>query len=151
MSWGAVKPFSRYAQQSEPAMTNTDFQQNLSLAPTQSTPAVTADWETGLLVMTGESYPENTYEIFDNIIGWVEEFLRSESRPLRVELKLNYLNTSSIRAMIDIFDRLQLAADDGRNIVVCWFYDSRNPRSAELGEEFKEDYSFDFEITAVAA
>jgi hypothetical protein len=132
-------------------MTNTDFHKNLSLAPTQSTPAIQAEWDTGLLVMTGESYPENTYEIFDSIIDWVEGFLGSEDRPLRVELKLNYLNTSSIRAMIDIFDRLQSAADDGRSITVCWFYDSRNPRSAELGEEFKEDYTFDFEIAAVTA
>ncbi|MCP9805106.1 biofilm regulation phosphoprotein SiaC [Cyanobium sp. T1B-Tous] len=132
-------------------MTNTDFQKNLSLAPTQSTPAVKAEWDEGLLVMTGESYPENTYEIFDSIIGWVEEFLGSEDRPLKVELKLNYLNTSSIRAMIDIFDRLQSAADDGRSITVSWFYDSRNPRSAELGEEFKEDYTFEFEIAAVAS
>lgn len=130
-------------------MTNTDFQKDLSLAPTQSTPAVKAEWDAGLLVMTGESYPENTYEIFDSIIGWVEEFLGSEDRPLKVELKLNYLNTSSIRAMIDIFDRLQSAADDGKVITVCWFYDSRNPRSAELGEEFKEDYTFNFEITSV--
>ncbi|MEX0589114.1 MAG: biofilm regulation phosphoprotein SiaC [Cyanobium sp.] len=132
-------------------MANTDFQKNLSLAPTQSTPAVTAEWDSGVLVMTGESYPENTYEIFDNIIGWVEEFLHSEQRPLKVELKLNYLNTSSIRAMIDIFDRLQSASDDGKIIEVCWFYDSRNPRSAELGEEFKEDYTFNFEIAAIVA
>lgn len=130
-------------------MTNTDFQKNLSLAPTMSTPAVTAEWETGVLVMTGESYPENTYEIFDNIIGWVEEFLHSGSQPLKIELRLNYLNTSSIRAMIDIFDRLQNAADQGKEIAVSWFYDSRNPRSAELGEEFKEDYTFDFLIEAV--
>ena len=131
-------------------MKNTEFQKNLSLAPTQSTPAVTAEWDTGILVMTGESYPENTYEIFDNIIGWVEEFLHSCSRPLKADLRLNYLNTSSIRAMIDIFDRLQNAADQGRQITVCWFYDSRNPRSAELGEEFKEDYTFDFSIVAIA-
>ena len=130
-------------------MTNTEFQKNLSLAPTQSTPAVTAEWDTGVLVMTGESYPENTYEIFDNIIGWVEEFLHSGSRPLKIELRLNYLNTSSIRAMIDIFDRLQNAADQGKEIAVSWFYDSRNPRSAELGEEFMEDYTFNFSIEAV--
>ena len=130
-------------------MKNTEFQKNLSLSPTQSTPAVTAEWDTGVLTMTGESYPENTYEIFDNIISWVEEFLHSGSRPLKIELRLNYLNTSSVRAMIDIFDRLQNAADQGKEIAVSWFYDSRNPRSAELGEEFKEDYSFDFSIEAV--
>jgi len=130
-------------------MMKSDFQKNLTLAPTQSTPAVSTDWDKGLLVMTGESYPENTYEIFDSIIEWVEEFLRTEDRPLDLQLRLNYLNTSSIRAMIDIFDRLQAAADEGKAIAVSWFYDSRNPRSAELAEEFKEDYSFAFAINSV--
>jgi hypothetical protein len=50
--------------------------------------------------------------------------------------------------MIDIFDHLQAAFESGRKLSVSWLYDSRNPRSAELGEEFKEDYTFDFSITA---
>jgi hypothetical protein len=122
---------------------------DLVLAPSQSTPSVMADWRAGKLEMQGESYPENTYEIFDGIISWVQTFLELTDRALRVELQLSYLNTSSIRAMIDIFDRLERAAHDGRDISVLWLYDSRNPRSAELGEEFKEDYTFDFEILAI--
>ncbi|MFM7652702.1 MAG: biofilm regulation phosphoprotein SiaC [Vulcanococcus sp.] len=123
---------------------------NLSLAASSSTPAVTADWEAGVLSMVGESYPENTYEIFDEIISWVESYLGVCDRPLQVELQLNYLNTSSIRAMIDIFDRLQAAYDAGRSLSVNWLYDSRNPRSAEMGEEFKEDYTFDFAIAVLS-
>lgn len=119
---------------------------NLALGATMSTPEVLADWQSGVLSMVGESYPENTYEIFDQIITWVEIFLLKCDRALHVQLRLNYLNTSSIRAMIDIFDRLQAAHDDGRELSVSWFYDSRNPRSAEMGEEFKEDYSFPFAI-----
>ena len=119
---------------------------NLSLPASQSTPAIDADWAAGLLVMTGESYPENTYEVFDQVISWVESYLETGTTPLRVNLKLNYLNTSSIRAMIDIFDLLQTACDEGGDVAVHWIYDSRNPRSAELGEEFKEDYSFPFNI-----
>jgi len=122
---------------------------NLSLVATASTPAVQADWQQGLLSMVGESYPENTYEIFDEIISWVESYLDECDRPLRIELQLNYLNTSSIRAMIDIFDCLQSAHEDGRDLSVSWLYDSRNPRSAEMGEEFKEDYTFDFVISVM--
>lgn len=123
---------------------------NLSIPPTASTPAVTASWDGGFLRMAGESYPENTYEIFDEIITWVESYLSDCEKPLRVELQLNYLNTSSIRAMIDIFDLLQAAFDGGRELSVEWSYDSRNPRSAEMGEEFKEDYTFAFHISAMA-
>jgi SiaC family regulatory phosphoprotein len=119
---------------------------NLLLAATTATPAVRADWQEGHLHMKGESYPENTYEIFDQIISWVDGYLSRSGRPLRLELDLNYLNTSSIRAMIDIFDRLQEAHDSGISSSVVWFYDARNPRSAEMGEEFREDYTFDFVI-----
>lgn len=123
---------------------------DLNLEPTPSTPAVQGNWQDGILRMAGESYPENTYEIFDEIISWVEAYLEDTDQPLRVDLQLNYLNTSSIRAMIDIFDRLQTAHDDGRELEVRWLYDSRNPRSAEMGEEFKEDYSFAFTITVLS-
>jgi hypothetical protein len=121
---------------------------SFSVAATQSTPSVEADWDNGILKMAGESYPENTYDIFADIIAWVEAYLCETESPLRLELHLNYLNTSSIRAMIDIFDRLQMACNAGRILEVAWLYDSRNPRSAELGEEFKEDYTFEFTIAA---
>lgn len=126
-------------------MTSAD-NHNLSLSGTQFSPGVEADWQAGRLVMIGESYPENTYDFFVQIIEWTEKFLAESGRSLELELQLSYLNTSSIRAMIDIFDLLQDAADESKSVSVVWLYDSRNPRASELGEEFKEDYSFPFEI-----
>jgi len=123
---------------------------NLQVDGTSVTPSVTADWNSGQLSLEGESYPENTYEIYDGIISWVEAYLKDSGRPLRVKLHLNYVNTSSIRAMIDIFDRLQVAHDAGHDLSLLWLYDSRNPRSAELGEEFKEDYTFQFDIDTLS-
>lgn len=119
---------------------------NLKITGTQSIPEITADWESGLLTMKGDSYPENTFEIFEQVIRWVENYLCSAQRPLRVELFLIYLNTSSIRAMIDILDLLESAHGEGRGVGLKWFYDYRNHRVAELAEEFKEDYAFPFEI-----
>lgn len=122
---------------------------NLSLEATQFSPSVSADWEQGCLRMSGESYPENTYEFFEQVIAWTEKFLLVHPSPLMLELHLSYLNTSSIRAMIDIFDLLQDASSDGKDVSVRWLYDNRNPRASELGEEFKEDYTFPFDIVAL--
>lgn len=119
---------------------------NLFIAASQSSPAVEADWSTGILKMSGESYPENTYDLFDQVIAWIARFLSQSSRPILIELRLSYLNTSSIRAMIDIFDLLQDAHDGSKSVEVNWYFDSRNPRASELGQEFKEDYSFPFLI-----
>lgn len=122
---------------------------NLSLEATQFSPSVHADWVQGCLRMTGESYPENTYEFFGQVIAWLEKFLDEAPSPLTLELHLSYLNTSSVRAMIDIFDLLQDAYENARVVKARWLYDGRNPRAAELGEEFKEDYTFPFEIMAL--
>lgn len=129
-------------------MTSSDAY-NLNLEATQFSPDVNADWEQGYLRMSGESYPENTYEFFAQVINWTEKFLSTGAGPLTLELHLSYLNTSSIRAMIDIFDLLQDASVEGKTVGVKWMYDSRNPRASELGEEFKEDYTFPFDIVAL--
>ena len=122
---------------------------DLVIEATIASPAVRGSWREGLLSIEGESYPENTYEIYDRILSWVDTFLKASVAPLTVVLQLNYLNTSSVRAMIDLFDRLQMAVDQGGQTHVQWIYDSRNPRSAEVGEEFREDYTFPFEVCAL--
>lgn len=118
---------------------------NLVVIGTQSIPEITADWDAGLLTMKGDSYPENAFELFGPVINWVETFLTTR-RPLRLELYLIYLNTSSIRAIMDILDLLESAHKHGGNVALHWFYDYRNQRVAELAEEFREDYRFPFEI-----
>lgn len=96
--------------------------------------------------MQGDSYPENSYELFSQIVEWIQRFFREEDRPLKLDLHLLYLNTSSVKAMMDIFDVLEAAWTEGKKVSVNWHYDKRNERVAELAEEFKEDCSFPFDI-----
>ncbi|SFN05280.1 protein of unknown function [Formivibrio citricus] len=98
--------------------------------------------------MEGDSYPENSFEFFGPVIDWVERFLKDSSMPLKLELKLVYMNTSSVKAMMDIFDLLEDAYTQGRQVSVNWFYDPRNERVLDLADEFREDCSFPFEIAA---
>src|SRR5471032_735908 len=121
---------------------------NLYIAAGTSTPEVNGDWETGVLTMTGDSYPENSFELFDPMLNWVQNFLGSADRKLQLNLGLIYLNTSSIKVMMDLFDVLEEAHSRGKAVEVLWLYDSRNGRVAELAEEFQEDCSFPFHINA---
>ncbi len=120
--------------------------QDLTIAPTQSTPAIRTDFAAGRLELRGDSYPENTYELFEPLFLWVKHYLASGEQPLRLDLYLLYLNTSSVKAMMDIFDLLESAHRKGRGVSVYWFYDPQNERVAEMAEEFKEDCSFPFLI-----
>jgi len=121
---------------------------NLIIESTQSTPSIMTDFREGTVEMRGDSYPENSFELFSPAMRWIEEYLAQAGRPLTLNLHLLYLNTSSVKAMMDIFDILEEAHKDGRRVTVNWYYDEQNERVAELAEEFKEDCSFPFHITS---
>jgi len=120
--------------------------ETLTFAATASSPRVRSDAEAGLLELAGESYPENSFEFFQPILAWVEDFLARDHRPLGVELRLTYLNTSSIKCMMDLLDAMEEAHLSGRAVSVTWFYDPENDRALDLAEEFREDLSLPFRI-----
>ncbi|WP_279586999.1 biofilm regulation phosphoprotein SiaC [Modicisalibacter xianhensis] len=128
-------------------MATSTMTNDLNIPGSQSTPAVQGEWQAGRLAMQGDSYPENSYELFGQVIDWVESYLAQGDRPLHLDLGLVYLNTSSVKVMMDIFDMLEEAHQAGQDVQVRWYYDARNERIAELAEEFREDCSFPFTIT----
>ena len=121
---------------------------DLKIEGTQSTPAISSEYAAGVLEMRGDSYPENSFELFSPVLDWIEAYLRDGDRPLTLNLQLLYLNTSSVKAMMDIFDILEEAHGKGRKVAVNWYYDEQNERVAELAEEFNEDCTFPFNVTS---
>ena len=80
---------------------------NLSVPGSQSSPSIRADWKAGVVVMSGESYPENSFELYDQLIQWIESYLSTADQSLTLELHLNYLNTSSIQPSSQRIRRLE--------------------------------------------
>ncbi|WP_375055717.1 biofilm regulation phosphoprotein SiaC [Zobellella sp. DQSA1] len=119
---------------------------SLNITGSRSTPDILCNPDSGVVAMRGDSYPENSFEFFNEVIEWVEQFLEQSPLPLTLELRLIYMNTSSVKAMMDIFDILEAASGRGKAVQVQWFYDPDNERVVELAEEFKEDCTFPFEI-----
>lgn len=60
---------------------------DLHIPGTQSTPAIQGDWQAGRLSMQGDSYPENSYELFGQVIDWVERFLAAGQRPRQMRVR----------------------------------------------------------------
>lgn len=124
---------------------------DLDIAQTNSTPAIAADRAAGTLTMRGDSYPENSFALFQPVLDWVQAYLAETDRALHVDLELLYINTSSVRALMDILDMLEEAYQhERRDVSVTWYYAQDNGRVAELAAEFKEDCSFPFDIVAMS-
>lgn len=114
--------------------------ENLVIAKTESTPEIHFDASTGNLALSGESYPENPSEFYTPVFDWIKAYLSDdEAAPVTVNIEILYFNSSSSKALMNLFDLLDAAAEGGKNITVNWIYDVDNESSLEYGEEFKED------------
>jgi len=114
----------------------------LKIQKTQSTPRVELNSQTHIHYIEGESYPEDTKEFYKPIMEWLEEYLDEVPDNQRVEFNFEiiYFNSSSSKALMDIFYLLDDAVAEGdKDIVINWLYIEENEAAEEYGEEFAED------------
>lgn len=119
---------------------------DLKLNKTASTPAIAFDAASGQLSIEGESYPENAFEFFKPLLEWADEFLKESSIPTKLEIRLSYMNTSSIKSMMDLLDLLEEAHSRSREVTVSWYYDEENERALEMAEDFRDEVNLPFFI-----
>lgn len=122
--------------------------ERLSIAAGVSSPWVEFDPANGALRIGGESYPENSFEFYAPITGWLRGYLADAASPVKLTITLSYLNTSSTKCMIDLLDELEAAHARGLPVSVEWFYDPDNERAKDTIDEFREDYTMPFAIVA---
>lgn len=125
--------------------------QDLTIAATGTTPDIRFSASSGVLEIRGESYPENAFAFFEAPVAWVRNFLSDTRLPVELTVQVAYMNTSSIRAMVDMLDLLEQAHLFGRKVSVRWLHDEENERALDMGEEFKEDLTLPFEIVAFSS
>ena len=123
---------------------------SLLIEATSATPRIAFDWEAGLMSIRGESYPENSFAFFQPVIDAVARFLAEAERPLRMDVALSYLNTSSVKCIMDLLDMLEDAHAKGQTVEVNWYCDPENDRAVEVAEEFAEDVTLPFPIVALS-
>jgi hypothetical protein len=122
----------------------------LNIPRTGTTPEIRWDDPAGTLSISGESYPENSFDFFAPVLQWLSTSLASLPG-LRLEVSVSYMNSSSIKCMLDIFDAIGEAHAAGKNVEVVWNYETDNPRALDLAEEFRSEVSFPFLVHAVGS
>jgi hypothetical protein len=119
---------------------------NIKLEASKSTPEVNFDFKNNIFEIKGQSYPENSQEFYNNLILSVEKYLEAPKINFELNIKLQYLNTSSTMYIMLLFEKLEDAFSKNKNIKVNWHYDKENELALECGEEFKEEITFPFNI-----
>ena len=113
----------------------------MAVEETERTPGVTFDPGEGALVLSGESYPEDAGKFYGPILQTIQEYLKSESaKSLSVSMRMIYFNSSSAKAVMNLFQMLETAAASGIPVSVSWYHDPDDDMMEEMGEDFSEDF-----------
>lgn len=121
---------------------------NLTLTKTKNTLGVNFDAVSGILELSGSSYPENTTEFFKPLIDWIQKYFLEVTGKMVLNIKIDYLNSSSIKYLSDMIDKLENYHKSGGQVEVNWHHKEDDDDIKEMGEEIKEDVSFKFTIIA---
>ena len=115
---------------------------DLQITGTKYTMEINFNKETGVLDMAGSSYPENALEFFHPIINWIKNYISEVHKQLVMNIRLNYLNTSSTKCILDIFEILDQYYKSGGDVKLNWYYAGDDEDIKETGEELGEDLEF---------
>ena len=114
--------------------------ETLKIDGTQYTPEIVLDAEAGIINMVGKSYPENTFEFYQPVMDWINEYFDTSARPkTTINMEIIYFNSSSSKLFFDLFDVLDEAREQ-YEIEVNWVFDEENETAEEAGEDFIEDF-----------
>ncbi len=127
----------------------------LHIPATERSPEVDFDFAAGILSIKGESYPEDASRVFGPIFAALEPFLAGAAgREIRVDIELIYFNSSSAKALMNLFRMFDRAAGSGVHLVLNWRFAPDDETLREFGEDFSEDLehmAFNLVATEVAA
>ena len=114
--------------------------EKIDIAATSRTPHLSFDPATGVFVLEGESYPEDTKKFYDTPLSNVYSFLETQVDVKAVfSFKLKYFNSSSAKVLMDLFLAVEESASRGNAFKIEWHYASDDDNMQELGEEFAEE------------
>lgn len=119
---------------------------NLEISKTKNTLEVTLNADSGVLEFKGSSFPENTSEFFDPIINWIKDYMLNVTGKMTVNFRFDYLNSSSIKYISDVIDKIEFYHNSGAEAVINWYYDENDEDIQEMGEDLKEDVSLPFNL-----
>ncbi len=109
--------------------------ENLLIEKSKNTLGVSFDATLGNFKIVGSSFPENALDFFTPLITWLQSYMLERTENITATFNFEYLNSSSIKFVSDIIDKLQLYTSSGGSVEMNWYYDSDDDDMLEMGAQ----------------
>ncbi len=115
---------------------------------TEDTPKIIFDPDNNKFEISGRSMPEDVANFYSPLLNWLDEYAESPNEKSIVSFKLEYFNTASSKALLDILMKLEEIYENGNDVLIKWFYPDDDEDMQEAGEEYSEIVDIPFEKTS---
>jgi hypothetical protein len=115
----------------------------LFVKQTATTPEINFSPDENIFIIRGNSSPEDVRAMYYPVIEWIKIFVDdviegeynnfSSENPVKLQVDLDYFNSSSAKFLYDIFSELKRLIDNKKTVVVEWFYDEIDSDHKEAG------------------
>ena len=110
--------------------------ENLLIASTKRTPEVSFTTD-GRLKLSGRSIPEDPNQFYDRVFEWVFHYCQQPNDTITVDISLEYFNSGSSKAILEILRALVDSAKKGKQISINWYYEEGDDDILERGEYYE--------------
>lgn len=116
---------------------------NITISATKETPEVELNYDSGLIRLSGRSLSPNPIETFSPINKWLNDYVKQPKEITRIELQLEYFNSSSRKQIADLLLRLKNEIVD-KEVRYNWLYEDDDEDILLDGKELERILNIKF-------
>lgn len=104
---------------------------------------------TGELLIKGVSIPENVSKFYSPVNEWLEGFKKNSPKTATLTFEIEYINTSTSRAFIDIAKKVASFKEVGTTVKAIWRYANDDDDNLDLGKDLEYSSKTQFVFEAI--
>ena len=117
----------------------------IKLKGTDDTPTIILDKDNGIFEISGRSLPEDVTTFYEPVLNWLEDYQGEANDKTVFAFKLVYFNTASSKLILDILMKLEEMHENGKEVLIKWFFPDDDEDMEEEGEEYADIVDIPFE------
>lgn len=118
----------------------------LRIEPTDDSPLVILNRETGQFEISGKSMPEDILEFYEPIQEWLDNYQSDPLEKTIFNMNLEYFNTASSKLLFHILMTLKRIHKEGHDVLIRWHSPEDDEDIQESGQEYADMTGLDFEF-----
>ena len=107
---------------------------NIFIDKTAKTPQVDFNQLTGELILFGKSIPENAAKVYEPLLAWINDYIKSPRHTTNLRLNLEYFNTSSSIWLAKMVNALSKISEDDYVLFIHLYFDIEDFESMDMEE-----------------